>query len=187
MCNTLLVYLTVQADIFRRSNSANLIIRLIFFRSIVIEALACLFRSVAAIREGYVAGGLYRSAYARCGQAVGNLNNAGQICILVACVEQLISQLVQYFLNIILFCSSIASIKAAGNTLTVSYQSNLRAGSCCLDSEVSTGNVLRIIRIMTVNNSCITAIIIYSNPLVGILVDYTGTVQLRNIASIRSF
>ena len=186
MRNTILVYLAVQADIFRCSDSTGLVIRLILFRSISVEALACFFRSVAAIREGYIAGGLYRSAYARRCQTISNFNHAGQICILIACVKQLISQLVQYVLNIILFCSSIASIKAASNALAISYQSNLRAGSRCLDSEVATGDVLRIIGIMSVNNSCVTAIIVYGNTLVGILVDYSGAIQLRNIAASKS-
>ena len=39
---------------------------------------------------------------------------------------------------------------------------------------------------MAINNSCVTAIIIYGNTLVGILIDYTRAVQLRNIAASKS-
>ena len=186
MCNTLIVYLAIQADIFRFSDSACLVIRLIFFRSIVIEALACFFRSIASVRESDIAGGFYNSTYTRRCQTIGNLHYAGKICILVAGVEQLIGQLVQYFLNIILFCCSIISFKAGINSLTIGYQRNFRTFSCCLDSEVTPGDVLRIISIMAVNNSCVTAVIVYGNTLVGILVDYTGTIQLRNIAAGKS-
>ena len=186
MCNTLIVYLAVQTDIFRLGNSTSLVIRLIFFRSIVIEALSCFFRSIASVRESDIAGGFYNSTYTRRCQTIGNLNYAGQICIFVTGIEQLISQLVQYFFNIILFCCSIISFKAGINALAIGYQSNLRAVSCCLDSEFTPGDVLWIIGIMAINNCCITAIIIYGNTLVGILVDYTGTIQLRNIATGKS-
>ena len=76
MCNTLIVYLAVQTDIFRLSNSTSLVIRLIFFRSIVIEALSCFFRSVAAVREGNIARGFYNSTYTRRCQTIGNLHYA---------------------------------------------------------------------------------------------------------------
>ena len=79
MGNAILVNLTVQADVFRRSDSASLVIRLILFRSISVEALACFFRSVAAIREGNIARSFYSSAYTRCCQAISNLDNARQI------------------------------------------------------------------------------------------------------------
>ena len=186
MCNTLIVYLAIQADIFRFSDSSCLVIRLIFFRSIGIEALACFFRSIASVRESDIAGSFYSSAYTRCCQTIGNLHYAGQICILVAGVEQLISQLVQYFLNIILFCCSIISFKAGINSLAIGYQSNLGTGSSSFDRKITAGDIQRIISIMAVNNSCVTAVIVYGNTLVGILVDYTGTIQLRNIAAGKS-
>ena len=173
MCNTLIVYLAVQADIFRFSDSACLVIGLILFRSIVIESLSCFFRSIASVRESDIAGGFYNSTYTRRCQTIGNLNYAGKICILVTCVEQLIGQLVQYFLNIILFCCSITSLKASINALTISYQSNLGTCSRRLNSEIATIDGKRIFSIMAVNNSCVTAIIIYGNTLVGILVNYT--------------
>ena len=173
MRNTLLVYLTVQADIFRLSDSACLVIRLIFFRSIVIEALSCFFRSIASVRESDIAGGFYNSTYTRRCQSIGNLHYAGQICILVAGVKQLISQLVQYFLNIILFCCSIGSLKAGINALTISYQSNLGTCSRCLYSEVTASNIQRIFCIMSVYYCCITFVIINGDTLVGILVNYT--------------
>ena len=186
MCNTLIVYLAIQADIFRFSDSSCLVIRLIFFRSIVIEALSCFFRSIASVRESDIAGGFYNSAYTRCCQTIGNLHYAGQICILVAGVEQLISQFVQYFLNIILFCCSIGSLKAGINALTIGYQRNFRTFSCCLYSEVTASNIQRIFCIMSVYYCCITSVIINGDTLVGILVDYTGTIQLRNIAAGKS-
>ena len=173
MCNTLIVYLAVQTDIFRLSDSACLVIRLIFFRSIVIESLACFFRSIASVRESDIAGGFYNSTYTRRCQTIGNLHYAGQICILVAGVKQLISQLVQYFLNIILFCCSIGSLKAGINALTISYQSNLGICSRCLYSEVTASNIQRIFCIMSVYYCCITFVIINGDTLVGILVNYT--------------
>ena len=186
MCNTLIVYLAIQADIFRFSDSACLVIGLIFFRSIVIEALSCFFRSIASVREGNIAGSFYNSTYTRCCQTIGNLNYAGKICIFVAGIEQLISQLVQYFLNIILFCCSIGSLKAGINALTIGYQRNFRTFSCCLYSEVTASNIQRIFCIMSVYYCCITSVIINGDTLVGILVDYTRTIQLRNIAAGKS-
>ena len=173
MCYAAFIKLTAQADIFRLGNSACFIIGFLLFGSIIIETLSSFFRSIAAVRESDIAGSFHRSAHARCCQTIGNLHYAGQTCIFVTSIEQFISQLVQYFLNIILFCCSITSFKAGINALAIGYQSNLRAISCCLDSEVTPGDVLRIIGIMAVNNSCVTAIIIYGNTLVGILVNYT--------------
>ena len=87
MRNILIVYFAVQTDIFRLGNSTSLVIRLIFFRSIVIEALSCFFRSITAVRESDIAGGFHRSAQARCCQAIGNFNYTSQIGIFITSVE----------------------------------------------------------------------------------------------------
>ena len=186
MCYAAFIKLTAQADIFRLGNSTCFIIRFLLFRSIIIEALPCCFCSVAAIREGNIAGSFYSSAYTRCCQAISDFNYASKICIFITGVEQLISQLVQYFLNIILFCRSITSLKASINALTISYQSNLGTCSRGLNSEIATIDGKRIFSIMAINNSCVTAVIIYGNTLVGFLIDYTRAVQLRNIAAGKS-
>ena len=177
------IQLTTQADIFGLSNSARFIIGLFLFRRIGIESLSCLFRPIRSIREGHISRCFDSSAYTGCCQTVGNLNNARQICILVACIEQLISQLVQYFLDMILFCCRITIRKATGNPLAIGDQSDLGIGSGSLDREITAIDDKRIICIMAINNSCVTAVIIYGNPLLGILVDDTRTVQLRNIAA----
>ena len=183
MCYAAFIQLTAQADIFRLGNCACFIIGLFLFRRIGIESLACLFRPISSVREGHIAGSFDSSAYTRCCQTVCNLNNARQVCILVACIEQLISQLVQYFLDMILFCCRITIRKATGNSLAIGNQSDLGIGSGSLDRKITAIDGQRIICIMTINNSCVTAVIIYGNTLVGILIDYTGAVQLRNIAA----
>ena len=183
MCYAAFIQLTTQADIFRLGNSTRFIIGLFLFRRIGIESLPCLFRPISSVREGHIAGSFDSSAYTRCRQTVCNLDNARQICILVACIEQLISQLVQYFLDMILFCCRITSFKATGNPLAIGDQSDLGIGSGSLDRKITTMDGQRIICIMTINNRCVTAVIIYGNTLVGILIDYTGAVQLRNIAA----
>ena len=177
------IQLTAQADIFRLGNCACFIIGFLLFRRIGIESLSCLFRPISSVREGHIAGSFDSSAYTRCRQTVCNLNYARQICILVACIEQLISQLVQYFLDMILFCCRITIRKATGNPLAIGDQSDLGIGSGSLDRKITAMDGQRIICIMTINNSCVTAVIIYGNTLVGILIDYTGAVQLRNIAA----
>ena len=183
MCYTAFIQLTAQADIFGLSNSARFIIGLFLFRSIGIESLPCLFRPISSVREGHIAGGFDSSTYTRCRQTVCNLNDARQICILVACIEQLISQLVQYFLDMILFCCRITIRKATGNPLAIGNQSDLGIGSGSLDRKITAIDGQRIICIMAINNSRVSAVIIYGNTLVGILIDYTGAVQLRNIAA----
>ena len=183
MCYAAFIQLTTQADIFRLGNSTRFIIGLFLFRRIGIESLSCLFRPISSVREGHIAGSFDNSACTRCCQSVCNLNNARQICILVACIEQLISQLVQYFLDMILFCCRITIRKATGNPLAIGDQSDLGIGSGSLDRKITAINDQRIICIMTINNSCVTAVIIYGNTLVGILINYTGAVQLRNIAA----
>ena len=180
------IQLTTQADIFGLSNSARFIIGLFLFRRIGIESLSCLFRPIRSIREGHISRCFDSSAYTGCCQTVGNLNNARQICILVACIEQLISQLVQYFLDMILFCCRITIRKATGNPLAIGDQSDLGIGSGSLDREITAIDDKRIICIMAINNSCVSAVIIYGNPILGILVDDTRTVQLRNIAASKS-
>ena len=178
------IQLTTQADIFRLGKSACFIIGLFLFRRIGIESLSCLFRPISSVREGHIAGGFdSSSAYTRCRQTVCNLNNARQICILVACIEQLISQLVQYFLDMILFCCRITIRKTTGNPLAIGNQSDLGIGSGSLDRKITAIDGQRIICIMAINNSRVTAVIIYGNTLVGILIDCTGAVQLRYIAA----
>ena len=177
------IQLTTQADIFRLGNSTRFIIGLFLFRRIGIESLPCLFRPISSVREGHIAGSFDSSAYTRCRQTVCNLDNARQICILVACIEQLISQLVQYFLDMILFCCRITIRKATGNPLAIGDQSDLGIGSGSLDRKITAIDGQRIICIMAINNSRVSAVIIYGNTLVGILIDYTGAVQLRNIAA----
>ena len=187
MCYAAFIQLTTQADIFGLGNSTRFIIGLFLFRRIGIESLPCLFRPISSVREGHIAGSFDSSAYTRCRQTVCNLDNARQICILVACIEQLISQLVQYFLDMILFCCRITSFKATGNPLAIGDQSDLGIGSGSLDRKITAIDGMRIICIMAINNSCVTAVIIYGNTLVGILIDYTGAVQLRYIASVSFF
>ena len=177
------IQLTTQADIFGLSNSARFIIGLFLFRRIGIESLPCLFRPISSVREGHIAGSFDSSACTGCRQTIGNLNYTRQICIFITSVEQLVGKFVQYFLDMILFCCRIAIRKATGNPLAIGYQSDLGIGSGCLDREITAIDGKRIICIMAINNSCVSAVIIYGNPLLGILVDYTRTVQLRNIAA----
>ena len=184
MCYAILIKLTTQADIFRLGNSTRFIIGLFLFRSIGIESLPCLFRPISSVREGHIAGGFDSSAYTRCRQTVCNLNNARQICILVACIEQLISQLVQYFLDMILFCCRITIRKATGNPLAIGNQSDPGIGSGSLDRKITAIDGQRIIGIMLVNNRSITAIVVDGDSFVGILINQAAiAVQFGNITT----
>ena len=157
------IQLTGFADILRLSNSACFVISLIFFRSIVIEALASLGKGNVASLHGS----------RRSSQAFGNRYTALKVA--VAChIPQLVCQRIQYFADIIFLCSGISSVKALGNTVVAGIKHHLGAFLGIKNLYITADNSSRRCVSMVIPHLGNTLSVCYMDRIVIIYLDNAG-------------
>ena len=131
---------------------------------------ACIFR-----REGNIAG---LQCCGRSSQAFSYLHYAREMTIRIVLVEQLACQVIQYVSYFILSISGIAICKAGSNAFVIRNKGDSRAFCCIGNMEAAANHLGRIISIMLIEYSGMTAVIDNRNRMIILLINQTCVIRI---------